>query len=243
MQRTLLALGAFSFVCSTAFAGATVTTGAGYIPVVKKVVEVCQNPASGKIQESYGGNIGQMLAQVSSGSGVNVVITDKTTLTKMKTPVKFSVLQPLGKTPLVLIWKKGLTIESTADLAAGKVARIAHPDAKAAVYGRAGVEWVSHQSADFQKTVKPKLMQVAGVPQVASYVVRGEVDAGFVNYQAAMKNKEKLGGMMTINDGYAPIEMVAAVVAGQEKDAGVADFLKCLQGPKVKKVLNKVGIR
>ena len=242
MNFKMLIAGAGLLACSGAFAAA-VTTGAGYVPVVKNVVKVCQKETGQKITESYGGNIGQMLAQVSAGGGANIVITDKTTLMKLKTPVKFSVMQSLGKTPLMLIWKKGAAVDGPQSLASDGIARIAHPDAKAAVYGRAGLEWVNSQSDVFKNKVKPKLMQVAGVPQVASYVVRGEVDAGFVNYQAAMKNKDKLGGVLAVEHGYEPIEMVAAVVDGQLQDAGVQAFLKCLQGSKAKKVLEKAGIR
>lgn len=243
MKRILFGLSVLAAFSLPAGAAVTVTTGAGYVPVVKKVVEACQKTTQQPIRESYGGNIGQMLVQVSSGSGVNVVITDKTTLERMKTPVKFSRMQTLGTTPLMLIWKKGLVLNSPQELAADEFKRIAHPDARAAVCGRAGVEWINAQSQSFRDAVKPKLMQVSGVPQVASYVLSGEVDAGFVNYQAAMKNKEKLGGVLAIQTGYSPIEMIAAVVEGQEKDSDVAAFLKCLQSPEARKVLDKAGIR
>ena len=76
-----------------------------------------------------------------------------------------------------------------------------------------------------------------------SYVLQGEVDAGFVNWQAAQKNRAKLGGVMVIEEGYEPIEMVAAVVAGAEKDADVRNFLGCLASPKGKTVLEKAGVR
>ena len=48
---------------------------------------------------------------------------------------------------------------------------------------------------------------------------------------------------MVIEEGYEPIEMVAAVVAGAEKDADVRNFLECLASPKGKKVLEKAGVR
>lgn len=94
-KRTLTALSliAFSFGASAAV---TVTTGAGYVPMVEKLVEVCKNETAAPIEKGFGGNIGQMLAQVKSGSGVNVVVTDRTTLLKRKTPVKFSTMQTLG---------------------------------------------------------------------------------------------------------------------------------------------------
>ena len=48
---------------------------------------------------------------------------------------------------------------------------------------------------------------------------------------------------MAINEGYEPIEMVAAVEEGAEKDADVRNFLGCLASPKGKKVLEKAGVR
>lgn len=140
-KRTLAALSliAFSFGASAAV---MVTTGAGYVPMVEKLVEVCKNETAAPIEKSFGGNIG-----------------------------------------------------------------------------------------------------VAGVPQVMSYVLQGEVDAGFVNWQAAQKNRAKLGGVMVIEDGYEPVEMVAAVVEGAEKDEDVRKFLGCLASPKGKKVLEKAGVR
>ncbi len=135
MNFKMLIAGAGLLACSGVFAAAAVTTGAGYVPVVKNVVKVCQKETGQKVTESYGGNIGQMLAQVSAGGGANVVITDKTTLMKLKTPVKFSVMQSLGKTPLMLIWKKGAAVDGPQSLASDGIARIAHPDAKAAAYG------------------------------------------------------------------------------------------------------------
>lgn len=236
-KRTLTALSliAFSFGASAAV---TVTTGGGYVPMVEKLVEVCKNETAAPIEKSFGGNIGQMLEQVKS-----VVVTDRTTLLKRKTPVKFSTMQTLGVSPLMLVWRKGVTITNPEDLAKDGVKRIAHPDPKAAVYGRAGTEWVASRPEAVKNALTPKLLGVAGVPQVMSYVLQGEVDAGFVNWQAARKNRAKLGGVMAINEGYEPIEMVAAVVEGAEKDADVRKFLGCLASPKGKKVLEKAGVR
>jgi hypothetical protein len=58
----------------------------------------------------YGGNIGQMLAQIEAGSGANIVISDKGTLDNVKSGVKFESFQPLGGTALVLAWRKGVKI-------------------------------------------------------------------------------------------------------------------------------------
>lgn len=228
---------------STSFAGVTVTTGSGYVPMVEQLVNVCKAETRAPIEKSFGGNIGQMLAQVRSGSGVNVVITDRTTLEKLKTPVKFSRTEVLGRSPLVLVWGKNVSLQKPEDLAQDAVRRIAHPDPKAAVYGRAGTEWVKSRPEDLKTKLTPKLLGVSGVPQVMSYVLQGEVEAGFVNWQAAQKNREKLGGMLTITEGYQPIEMVVVVVEGAEKDEDVGRFLTCLGELKAKKVLEKAGVR
>ena len=167
-KRTLTALSLIAFSLG-ASAAVTVTTGGGYVPMVEKLVEVCKNETAAPIEKSFGGNIGQMLAQVKSGSGVNVVVTDRTTLLKLKTPVKFSTMQTLGVSPLMLVWRKGVTITNPEDLAKDGVKRIAHPDPKAAVYGRAGTEWVASRPEAVKNALTPKLLGVAGVPQVMSY--------------------------------------------------------------------------
>lgn len=228
---------------TTAQADVSVTTGAGYIPLVKQVVSACRADVQGNITESYGGNLGQMLAQVSSGSGVNVVITDAATLDVLRTPVKFSLRERLGDTPLMLVWRKGLDLKRPEDLARDDVKRIVHPDVRAAVYGRAGAEWIKSRDETFRATIEPRLMQVAGVPQVISFVLRAEADAGFVNRLAANKNRAELGGMMEIKDGYTPITMTAAVVDGAENDPAVRSFLGCLESQKVSGILEKAGIR
>lgn len=236
---TLMSLAAFSLKCLAADTAVTVTTGAGYIPVVKKIVGVCKTRHNAPAVESYGGNIGQMLAQIAAGSGVNVIITDKTTIERIKTSVRFSTRQSLGTTPLALIWKKGLTIEKPEDIAAAGVKSIAIPDPKAAVYGRAGSQWISNQN---NAALSGKLMQVASVPQVAGYVARAEVDVGFVNIQAARKGLKDFGGMFVLDSGYDPIELQALVVEGNENAPSVQKFLTCLRSSDIAEVLKDSGV-
>lgn len=239
LAAALIGLCSLSFAASAADAPVTVTTGAGYIPVVKKIVNVCKAQHNAPAAESYGGNIGQMLAQIASGSGVNLVITDKATIDRIKTDVRFSVRQSLGTTPLVLIWKKGLTLTKPEDVKGNTVKTLALPDSKAAVYGRAGSQWVKSQK---DPALEAKLMQVSGVPQVASYVARGEVDAGFVNVSTAKQNLKKLGGMLEVTGGYQTIELQALVVKGNEGNPNVQKFLTCLTTPEVAKVLTGAGV-
>ena len=64
LAAALIGLCSLSFAASAADAPVTVTTGAGYIPVVKKIVNVCKAQHNAPAAESYGGNIGQMLARL-----------------------------------------------------------------------------------------------------------------------------------------------------------------------------------
>ena len=107
----------------------TVTTGAGYIKMVDALTALYQKETGQTIQKSFGGNIGQMLAQVKHGDGVNVVISDEATLKRFNDLLSPEA-SPLGQTPLVLIWRKGVDIQKPADIAKADVKSVASPNPK-----------------------------------------------------------------------------------------------------------------
>lgn len=183
--RTKIAAPAFvaalAFGASVAQAEVIVTTGSGYIPMVKALVAAYQTETGAKVGTAFGGNIGQMLAQTASGSGVNVVVSDRASLAKFKMLDKQEVV--LGTTPIVLIWRKGLTLSAPEDLAKAEIERIAYPDPKAAVYGRATEDFL--KTSGLGAKLEGKTNIVSAVPQVTAYVAKGEMDAGFVNRLAA----------------------------------------------------------
>lgn len=59
-----------------------VTTGASYVKMVDALAALYQKETGVAVETSFGGNIGQMLAPVKHGSGVNVVISDEASLEK-----------------------------------------------------------------------------------------------------------------------------------------------------------------
>lgn len=218
----------------------SVTTGAGYMKMVKELA-LAYRGGGKEITEVYGGNLGQMLAQISAGNGVNVVISDRGTLKSIKTDVKFSQTQPLGTTALVLAWRKGVEISSPNDLVSDGVKSVAYPDPKAAIYGRAASKYL--ENTGLGKKIAPKVSQLSTVPQVFSYLVSGEMDAGFVNRVVVRAGGDKIGGSLEIPSGYPPIVMIAAVVAGEEKNEAVADFIGFLGSAKAKAIMDKHGVR
>lgn len=241
MKLTKLTMAAALCVPFFAFAEVSVTTGAGYMNMAKELSAAYAKQSGVKVTENYGGNIGQMLAQIASGNGANVVISDLGTLKNIKSPVKFAEIEHLGTTPLVFVWRKGSEVKSVKDLTTDKVKSFAYPDPKAAVYGRAAKAYLNGL-ADKAK-LDGKSMSIASVPQVMAYVSKGEIDAGFVNRTAAKNNQAKIGGSEEIQSGYPKIEMVAAVVEGNQNDKDVKGFLKFLDSKEAKVILEKHGIK
>ncbi len=242
-KKALVAAAAAAALLSSSFASAetvSVTTGAGYVPMVKALAKAYTEETGAAVTENFGGNIGQVLAQVDAGNGVNVVITDRGMLSRLKTPVKFAGTTDLGPTQLVLVWRKGLSLASAEDINSNKVKSVALPDPKAAVYGRAGSQFLAGKGWD--KSLSSKIMQVSNVPQAFSYVARGEVDTAFVNRQIVAKQGEKVGGSLEITEGYEKLELIAAAVEGKENDKDIAAFLSFLKGEKAKKIMKNFGV-
>ena len=241
MKKIALSLFFLAIMVSVAFAGElSVTTGAGYTQMVKELCAAYKEASGKNIQEMYGGNIGQQLAQIEAGSGVNIMITDKGTLEDAKTNVKFDTFVPLGKTVLVLAWRKGLSLSSPYDLLFDDVKSVCFPDPKAAIYGRAALAFL--ESSGIKNKISDKISQVSTVPQVFSYLVSGEMDAGFVNRVVVRSGGEKIGGFLEIENGYPPLNMVAAVVKGQHAKPEVKNYLDFLKTEKGKEILKKHGV-
>lgn len=238
---TLITAAAALTLAGAAQAQVTVTTGGGYIKMVEALTAQYEKDTGAKVEKAFGGNIGQMLAQVESGSPVTVVISDATSLKKFTKALNADAGVRLGDTPLILVWRKGLTLASPEDLTSDAVKRVAMPDPKAAVYGRAAKEYLD--ASGLAEKIAGKLNVVSMVPQVMSYVSRAEMDAGFVNLLAARQGKDKIGGFVAVKEGYEPIRMTAQPVKGAAGEADdVKAFLTWLGSSKADAVLEKFGV-
>lgn len=236
---SLAAVSAFAAGAANA-AQVVVTTGAGYVKMVDALASLYQKETGVAVEKSFGGNIGQMLAQVKHGNGVNVVISDEATLAKFNDELAPAVRR-LGDTPLVLVWRKGINLEKAEDIALDAVKTVASPNPKAAIYGRSAAKWL--KATGLEAKVAPKLQVVGTVPQVYSYVTTGNMDAGFVNLAVLKSGTDKLGGHIAINDESAVVHMTARPVRGAEADADVKAFLDFLASDKARAVLKKFGIQ
>ena len=233
---TLITAAAALTLAGAAQAQVTVTTGGGYIKMVEALTAQYEKDTGAKVEKAFGGNIGQMLAQVESGSPVTVVISDATSLKKFTKALNADAGVRLGDTPLILVWRKGLTLASPEDLTGDAVKRVAMPDPKAAVYGRAAKEYLD--GSGLAEKIAGKLNVVSMVPQVMSYVSRAEMDL-----LAPRQGKDKIGGFVAVKEGYEPIRMTAQPVKGAAGEADdVKAFLTWLGSPKADAVLEKFGV-
>lgn len=241
MKKIAASLFLLIMIVSAAFAeDASVTTGAGYMKMAKELCAAYKETSGRNVQEMYGGNVGQQLAQIEAGSGVNVVISDIGTLESTKTNVKFDTFVPIGKTVLVLAWRKGISLSSPNDLLNDNVKSVCYPDPKAAIYGRAAASFL--KSSGIEAKIPNKISQMSTVPQVFSYLVSGEMDAGFVNRVVVRAGKAKIGGFLEIENGYPPLNMVAAVVKGEQSNPEVKSFIDFLKTENGKAILKKHGV-
>ncbi len=240
MKRTLISAAALlALAAGSVNAQVVVTTGAGYIKMVNALTQAYQAQTDKEVAKAVGGNIGQMLAQVAQGNGVNLVISDTGALDKFQAHLGGDRLA-LGDTPLVMIWRKGLSLKSPEAIVEPDVKTVAHPDPKAAIYGRSAAKWL--KNTGIGEKIKDKIRSASSVPQVYSYVATGNMDVGFVNLLAYRNAPEKVAGHFEIRDHGAIIHMAAQPVKGAENDADVKDFMKFLGTPKAHAIMDKFGV-
>lgn len=183
----------------------TIAAGAGYKKLVTDLATAFES-ASGTKTELILGNMGQIMTQAKTSGAVDVVIGEKAFLDA--SGLAFSGAVAIGKGILVIAWPTGKNLASIADLTKPEVKRVAMPDPQKAIYGKAAAEFLA--KSGFAEAVGGKLLVVATVPQVTTYLLSGEVDAGFVNRTDIMDLGAALGGSQAIDPAlYDPIVIVA----------------------------------
>lgn len=225
-------------VPSGAFASQiTITSGAGYRQLVIDIAANCQKEDGLTVNASYG-NFGQMLAQIKMTGMIQAVISDQSFFSDNH--IQVSRYYPIGHGTLVLAWRKGLHLNSARDLKQQNIKRVAIPNLKKALYGKAGKQYL--QSSHLLSILKPKLYVVATVPQVTSYLVTGEVDAGFTNLTDIQRVKNDIGGYLILRHGYRPIKIVTGILKGHDTGDAIARYQQCITSKDVKKIAKRHGL-
>lgn len=234
MFRVLILLGIVGLVLQAE--NIKVASVAGYKKPMMQIAK--EYKKSGKDVDIMFGNMRKTISQAKY-SDVCVVIGDKNYIST-KSRLHVAKYSKIGEGQLVLAYAKGVNIKSIDDLKDEAIKRIAMPHSKKAIYGKAAKEFMKH--LEYKNVLEKKIYEVATVPQVATYIISKEVDAGFMNLTAAINHKDKIGGYILIDkDLYSKIDIVAATL-NRDNCKASRDFIGFLNSSYSKKVFKSSGL-
>lgn len=213
-------------------------SGAGYKKLVNKLVKIYTEKSGDKVDLIYG-NMARVTAQAKISGKVDLVLGADWFLAR--SGIDFAELHRLGQGRLVVAWSAGNNFESYRDMQADSVKRIAMPDSKRAIYGKAALEYL--KSTGLYSKVKDKLVEVATIPQVSSYVIANEVDMGFINMTHAQQIKDKLAGYAPAEeDKYAEITIQVGKLSGAVNSEAADRFISFLETGEAGKMIKAHGL-
>jgi len=226
------------FLANIAHADLYIVSGGGYKKPMQALIATYTQQSQHTVHAGYG-NMRQITSQARASSNIALAIGDKNFLAKTDLFIDY---QTLGKGKMVIAWAQGRpAISEAPDLLKPEITRIAHPDAKKAIYGLAATQWLSHKQ--LTPTLNDKLIATSTIPQVSSYLVAREIDAGFINLTDAIGLEQRIGGYTELNDGYSDIEIVAAVVKNHENSPELQEFLQFLTSAQAQDILKQYGLK
>lgn len=213
-----------------------VASAAGYKKPMMELIKIFEHNG-GKVEPLFG-NMQQVIALSKSGD-VDIVVGDKNYLEK-KSDLNISEYGILGNDKVVVAFSHGIKLVNVEELGDKKIVKIAIPQPKKTIYGKAGLSFLI--STKLYDTLKDKLYEVATVPQVMAYLTTGEIEAGIINLSTALVNQEKLGGYIVVDEkSYEPIEIVAGKLSASTKESSLK-FMQFLSSSEAKNILKKYGL-
>lgn len=210
----------------------------GYKRPMMKIYKMFEKDTGVKVKPIFGG-IKQVISKVELSGKASIVIGDRIFLEKSK--IDFDSFEYLGRGKLVLAYSRSNNIEKISDITDKKIKRIAQPHPKKTIYGSASSKYL--ENIGLNKSVKKKILTVSTVPQVSSYLILGEVDAGFTSLADALDIKDKIGGYIIADlSKYRPINVVAGIIKSYENDKNIKGFMEFLKSEKAKAVFESHGL-
>lgn len=211
--------------------------GAGYKRPIMDLALVFEKESNIKVNSIFG-NMQQVAEQLNHSDKVTLFFGDKEFINKLKLEYDRSVF--LGKGILMLVYSKNSNSSTIDDLKTDKIQKIALPDTKKAIYGIAADEFLENSA--LKQTLESKLTIFQTLPQVSTYLVSGDIDAGFINKTDYLSIKQDVGNAIEIDSKlYNDIDIIAVVLKGKE-DINTDKFLEFLSSPKAKEILTKHGL-
>lgn len=240
-MKKLFTLLLLTMLCIPAAAEAkiVIASGAGYRSLVDKVTAAYTDRTGNEVERVYG-NMARVTAQAKNSGSVDLVLGDESYLGKAG--LDCCATQKVGRGRLVIAYPKGKSFNGIKDLLSADVSRIALPDTKRAIYGKAAMQYL--HSKNIYDKVESKLLMVATVPQSASYVVAGEVDYAFINLTHARKIKNSIGGFKIMDESaYSPITIIVEQMSSSSHADECRQFMDFLQSDTARKIVAAHGMQ
>lgn len=217
----------------------TLAAGVPYKFPLSEIIRIYETSGGNKIDQIYG-YLGPVLMQARGVGNIAFIVGEDAFL--KSTGIEFASFHSIGYRALVIAYGKNIKLERPDDLLNPEVARIAIPDEKHALFGKAAKEFL--QKTGLMERVRKKLFVVSSAPEICSYLVCGRVEAGFLNVSDARYIKNKTGGYLTLDTGaYSPIRQVLGVVKGYEENTEAKKFVTFVEAdPEVKEILKRHGL-
>lgn len=213
-----------------------IAVAAGYKKPILTIIK--EYKKTGKDVEAFFGNMKQISTQAKQ-TDVALVIGDKNFLYQ-KSKLDIKGYQTLGVGKVVVAYSKKSKLSTISELVNKDILKIAMPQPKKTIYGVAGEAFL--KKANLYEKIKDKLLVVSTIPQVVTYIVANEVDAGIINLTAALANKDKIGGFIEVDHkDYSRIEIIAAKLIDC-KTGECEAFLEFLQSPFSKAIFARYGL-
>jgi molybdate transport system substrate-binding protein len=213
--------------------------GAGYKKMVNALNAAYRKKTGNTLDLIYG-NMGRVTTLAKESGKVDIVLGDQQYLLH-RASLAVTDKTELGRGKLVLAFAKGSQFSKVADLDNPEAGRIAMPDASKAIYGKAAREYLTKTGR--LPGIKPRLVEVATVPQVFSYLATGEVDMGFLNLTHALNVKDKLGGYEILDEkDYSPISIIAAILTSSENKERARAFIEFVKTDEAQAIVRENGL-
>ncbi|MDR3604055.1 MAG: molybdate ABC transporter substrate-binding protein [Syntrophaceae bacterium] len=227
------------FVSSALSDTLVIAAGAGYRRMLEEVIRVYENKTGAKVDQIFG-HMGQVIMQAKASGVVSLILGEHDFL--KASDIQFDSFHKVGNGFLVIAYGKDVKLDKPEDLTKGYISKIAIPDPKQAIYGKAAKDFL--QNTGLNGKVEKKLLVVATVPQVSAYIISKDVEAGFINLTDAIYVKDKIGGYLVLDkDKYEPINLVIGVIKGFENRPETSQFLNfLLKDPDAKTIITKSGL-
>lgn len=214
-----------------------IASGAGYKRPITELAKVFEQEKNIKINPMFG-NMQQISEQIKNSDKISMFFGDEDFINKLK--IKYTTKVELGDGVLVLVASSGKNISKIEDLLGENIKKIGMPDTKKAIYGVAAKETLTYLK--LQEKLQEKAVVLQTVPQVSSYLVSGDIDAGFINKTDYLGIKEKVGNSIEVNPKfYNPIKIVGVVLDGKNNQE-IQTFLTFMESPKAKAILKNNGL-